>query len=182
MKFIPLSLPGAYVIEPDPIADERGFFARVFCKTEFQQRELNPHLDQCSISFNHKKGTVRGMHFQKDPHAEVKVVRCTRGSIYDVILDLRPDSPTYKKWEGVILSAENRKLLYVPEGFAHGFQTLEDGTEVFYQISRPFAPASASGVKWNDLAFGVVWPLEISVISSKDQTYANYEESSSHGR
>lgn len=182
MKFLPLSLPGAYLIEPSPISDERGFFARVYCKKELEQRDLNPNLDQCSISFNHKKGTVRGMHFQKDPHAEVKIVRCTRGSIYDVILDLRPQSPTYKKWEGVVLSAENRKLLYIPEGFAHGFQTLEDGTEVFYQISCPFAPEFASGVKWNDPSFEIRWPDDISVISSKDQTYPHYEESSPHGR
>lgn len=177
MKFHPLSLEGAYLIEPDPISDERGFFARVFCKTEFEQKDLNPNLDQCSISFNHRKGTVRGMHFQKDPHAEVKIVRCTRGAIYDVVLDLRPDSPTYKKWEGVALSAENRKMLYIPEGLAHGFQTLEDNTEIFYQISRPFAPASASGVRWNDPSFNIVWPLEISIIANKDQTFPTYEES-----
>ena len=140
MRFDPLLLNGAYLIETEPIEDERGFFARTFCREEFQQKGLNPHLEQCSVSFNHKKGTVRGMHFQKKPHAEVKLVRCTQGKIYDVIIDLRPESPTYKKWEGVILSSQNRQMLYIPEGFAHGFQTLDDNTEVFYQISSLFCP------------------------------------------
>jgi dTDP-4-dehydrorhamnose 3,5-epimerase len=174
MRFDPLLLNGAYLIETEPIEDERGFFARTFCREEFQQKGLNPHLEQCSVSFNHKKGTVRGMHFQKKPHAEVKLVRCTQGKIYDVIIDLRPESPTYKKWEGVILSSQNRQMLYVPEGFAHGFQTLDDNTEVFYQISSPFASEHASGVRWNDLAFGIVWPTDVSIISLKDQQYADY--------
>ncbi|MGC2596013.1 MAG: dTDP-4-dehydrorhamnose 3,5-epimerase [Rhabdochlamydiaceae bacterium] len=174
MRFDPLLLNGAYLIETEPIEDERGFFARTFCREEFQQKGLNPHLEQCSVSFNHKKGTVRGMHFQKKPHAEVKLVRCTQGKIYDVIIDLRPESPTYKKWEGVILSSQNRQMLYIPEGFAHGFQTLDDNTEVFYQISSLFVPEHACGVRWNDLAFGIVWPVSVGVISLKDQQYADY--------
>jgi dTDP-4-dehydrorhamnose 3,5-epimerase len=173
VKFLPLALSGAYLIEPMPIADERGSFARTFCRQQFQERGLNAHLEQCSFSYNLKKGTVRGMHFQKPPYAETKIVRCTQGKIYDVIIDLRAESPTYKQWESLLLSAENRHMLYVPEGFAHGFQTLEDHTEIFYQISRPYVSESASGVRWNDSAFGIAWPLEVSVISLKDQNYAN---------
>lgn len=173
MKFLPLHLHGAYLIEPEPIADERGSFARTYCRQQFREKGLNPHLEQCSFSFNHKRGTLRGMHFQTPPHAEAKLVRCTQGKIYDVIIDMRPDSPTYKKWEGVILSADNRHLLYIPEGFAHGFQTLNDNTEVFYQISCPFVPGHSSGVRWNDPAFGIAWPEDVAVISLKDQQYAN---------
>lgn len=177
MKYIPLRLKDVYLLEPEPIADERGFFARTFCRNEFEKHCLNPHFEQCSISFNLKAGTVRGMHFQKAPHEEVKLVRCTQGKIYDVIIDLRKDSKTYKQWEAVALSAENRHMLYIPEGFAHGFQTLEDGTEVFYQISSPYVTGSSSGVRWNDPAFRVSWPLDPSVISIKDQQYEDYEKS-----
>ena len=172
MKFIPLRLSGAFLIEPEPMVDERGSFARSFCRQEFQERGLNPHLEQCSISFNHKKGTLRGMHFQKPPFEEAKIVRCTQGKIFDVIIDLRRKSLSYKQWEGVTLSAENRHQLYIPEGFAHGFQTLEDNTEVFYQISSAFVPGQSSGVRWNDPAFEIPWPLEVSMISSKDQSYS----------
>jgi dTDP-4-dehydrorhamnose 3,5-epimerase len=171
MRFEPLSLQGAYLVNPELITDERGHFARTFCRQEFQANGLNSHLEQCSMSFNHKKGTLRGMHFQKSPHQEAKLVRCTQGKIFDVVIDLRPDSPTYKKWEGFILSKENRLMLFIPEGFAHGFQTLEDDTEVFYQISSSFVPEVSSGVRWNDPAFGITWPLEVSVISLKDQGY-----------
>ncbi len=173
MKFVPLKLSGAYLIEPEPIVDERGSFARLFCTKQFQEKGLNSHLEQCSFSFNHKRGTLRGMHFQKEPHPEIKLVRCTRGQIYDVIIDLRPDSPTFKQWEGVILSPENRHMLYIPEGFAHGFQTLEDHSEVFYQISASYVPECASGVRWNDPAFGIAWPTHVSVISVKDQQYVD---------
>lgn len=173
MKFHPLRLQDAYLIEPEPIADERGCFARTFCRAEFQSKGLDPHLEQCSISFNHKKGTLRGMHFQKAPHGEAKLVRCTQGKIYDVIIDMREGSPTYKCWEGVILSKENRHMLFIPEGFAHGFQTLEDDTEVFYQISSTFVPSHAAGVRWNDPAFAITWPLEVSVMSAKDQQYVD---------
>lgn len=173
MRFIELNLKGAYLIEPEMIVDERGCFARTFCREEFKQKGLNPNLYQCSFSFNYKKGTLRGMHFQKAPHEEVKIVRCTKGTIFDVVVDLRPLSPTYKKWEGCILSADNRSMLYIPEGFAHGFQTLEDQSEVFYQISCPYVPASASGVRWSDPGLGIAWPLEVNVISVKDQQYPN---------
>ena len=174
MKFLPLTLSGAYLIEAEPHSDERGYFARTFCRKAVSgQRHCIPHLEQCSISFNHRKGTLRGLHFQKSPHAEVKIVRCTQGKIFDVIVDLRPESPTYKKWEGVILSADNRHMLYIPEGFAHGFQTLDDNTEVFYQISCSFVPGYASGVRWNDSAFEITWPIDVSVISAKDQQYAD---------
>jgi dTDP-4-dehydrorhamnose 3,5-epimerase len=172
MKFISLSLNGAFLIEPEPIEDERGFFARTFCRQQFQQQGLNSHLEQCSVSINYKKGTLRGMHFQMSPHEETKLVRCTQGKIYDVIIDLRPESLTYKNWQSFILSDDNRHMLYVPEGFAHGFQTLEDNTEVFYQISHPYVSGYSSGVRWDDRAFGIVWPIEISVISPKDQQYA----------
>jgi dTDP-4-dehydrorhamnose 3,5-epimerase len=172
MKFVPLPFERAFLIEPEPIEDERGSFIRTFCRQQFQERGLNPHLEQCSISFNHKKGTLRGMHFQMPPHEEAKLVQCTQGKIYDVIIDLRPGSSTYKNWKSIILSASNRHILYVPEGFAHGFQTLEDRTEVFYQISHPYVPEHSSGVRWDDPAFGIVWPIEVSIISSKDQQYA----------
>ena len=134
MKFIETGLKRAYVIEIEPILDDRGFFARSWCEKEFQNHGLNPHFVQCNISFNAKKGTLRGMHYQIPPHEEAKLVRCTQGSIYDVIIDIRPDSSTFKSWYGIVLSSINRTMLYVPEGFAHGFQTLEDNTEVFYQI------------------------------------------------
>ncbi len=173
VKFLPLRLVGSYLIEPEQIEDERGFFARTFCQKQFQEMGLKLPLEQCSLSFNRKKGTLRGMHFQKPPHSEAKLVRCTSGKIYDVIIDLRAGSSTYKHWESVILSAQNRNMLYVPEGFAHGFQTLEDDSEVFYQISYPYVPESAFGLRWNDPAIGIVWPKEVSVISPKDLQYPN---------
>ncbi len=166
-----MSLEGTRLLEPDLFIDERGYFARTFCRNEFQTQGLNTHWEQTSISFNHKKGTLRGMHFQLPPHGEIKLVRCIQGTIFDVIIDLRPHSPTYRKWEGVILSAKNRQTLYIPEGFAHGFQTLEDNTEVFYQISAPFISHLASGVRWDDPMFSIPWPLQVTVISAKDQQY-----------
>lgn len=169
MKFTPLPLTGAFLIEPEPKEDARGFFARAFCRQEFVQHGLNPHLEQCNLSFNWKKGTLRGMHYQTAPYAEAKLVRCTRGKIYDVLLDLRPQSPTFKKWAGFELTAENRHMLYVPEGFGHGYQTLEDNSEVFYQVSAPYAAAHAKEVRWNDPAFGIQWPVEVTEISDKDK-------------
>jgi dTDP-4-dehydrorhamnose 3,5-epimerase len=175
MKFTELSLENAFIIQPDLIEDERGFFARSFCIDEFKKNGLNPNLEQCNISFNHKKGTLRGMHYQIGDKSEVKVVRCTMGKIYDVIIDLRPKSMTYKKWQGFELSAENRQMLYIPEGFAHGFQTLEDKTEVFYQMSASFAPSFARGIRWNDSSFKIDWPITTpSIISLKDQQYPDY--------
>jgi dTDP-4-dehydrorhamnose 3,5-epimerase len=155
MKLIGVSLPGAYVIELEPIVDERGFFVRTWCTEEFRSQGLNPNLAQCSLSFNERRGTLRGMHYQAEPHAEAKLVRCCSGAIYDVILDLRRASPTYCKWIAVELTAANRKMIYVPEGVAHGFQTLPDGTEVFYQISESHRPECARGVRWDDPLFGI---------------------------
>lgn len=176
MKFIPLALDGAYLIEPDLKNDERGCFSRMYCRNVFEEKGLNSHLEQCNLSFNHKAGTLRGMHRQKDPCAEVKLVRCTQGKIYDVILDMRPNSPTYKKWVAATLTPENRHMLYIPEGFAHGYLTLEDNTEVFYQVSRPYAPNHCVDVRWNDPAFGIDWPLEVRVISQKDQQCPDFHD------
>ncbi|MCF6147978.1 MAG: dTDP-4-dehydrorhamnose 3,5-epimerase [Candidatus Kuenenia sp.] len=176
MIFTETKLKGAFIIEPERLEDERGFFARTWCKREFKKQGLNPELVQCNISFNKKKGTLRGMHYQEAPHEEAKLVRCTMGAIYDVIIDIRPDSQTYKKWFSVELTVENRKMLYIPEGFAHGFLTLEDNTEVFYQMSEFYAPEHAKGIKWNDPAFNIHWPIEISIISDKDKSYDNWND------
>ncbi|CAD5935875.1 MAG: dTDP-4-dehydrorhamnose 3,5-epimerase [Planktothrix agardhii KL2] len=175
MKFTETQLKGAYIIEPELIRDERGFFARSWCQKEFTERGLNPNLVQCNISFNLKKGTLRGMHYQAKPHEEAKLVRCTMGAIYDVIVDIRPESPTFKQWVAVELTAENRKMLYIPEGMAHGFQTLVDNTEVFYQMSEFYHPESATGVRWDDPIFRIIW-LETSsmIISEKDKSYPNF--------
>jgi len=174
MIFIETKLKGAFIIEPEPLGDERGFFARTFDQKEFEAHGLNPRVMQCNISFNKKKGTLRGMHYQIAPYQEAKLVCCTKGAIYDVALDLRLDSPTLKQWIAVELTAENRRMLYIPEGFAHGFQTLEDNTEVFYQMSEFYHPESAKGVRWNDPAFGIVWPDDIRVISDKDRQYTDF--------
>lgn len=172
MKFTETKLKGAYIIEPELITDERGFFARSWCQKEFTERGLNPNLVQCNISFNLKKGTLRGMHYQAKPHEEAKLVRCTRGAIYDVIIDIRPDSPTFKQWVAVELTAENHKMLYIPEGMAHGFQTLVDNTEVFYQMSEFYDPELARGVCWDDPKFQIIWPeVDERVISDKDLSY-----------
>ena len=164
-------LGGACLIEIQQLEDERGFFARTFCNGEFAQAGLEAVVAQCSISYSHQKGTMRGMHFQIAPHQETKLVRCTRGSIFDSIVDIRPDSPTYKQWFAVELTADNRKALFVPKGYAHGFLTLADNTEVFYQISTPFAPAFARGFVWNDPVIGIAWPFAPIVISDRDAAY-----------
>jgi dTDP-4-dehydrorhamnose 3,5-epimerase len=174
MIFAPTQLPGAFIIEPERVEDTRGFFARTWCQGEFQAHGLSPKLVQCSISFNQKKGTLRGMHYQVEPYAEVKLVRCTAGAIYDVIIDLRRDSPVFRRHIAVILSAENRTMLYVPEGFAHGFQTLEDHTEVSYQMSEYYSPEHARGVRWNDPAFGIHWPDDERIILERDRCYADF--------
>lgn len=175
MKFHPTPLPPAFVIEPERVEDDRGFFARTYGRDEFREHGLNPDLAQCSVSYNRLKHTLRGMHFQAEPHAEAKLVRCTAGAIFDVALDLRPDSPTRGFWFGVELTARNRLMLYLPEGFAHGFQTLEDDSEVFYQISTPFAPESARGVRWDDPAFGIAWPeAEARILSERDANYPDF--------
>ena len=174
MIFQPLEVSGAFLIEPEPIPDERGFFARLWCQRELEERGLVGRIAQCSQSFNTRRGTLRGLHYQLAPHAEVKVVRCTRGAIYDVILDLRPASPTFKKHSAVTLTAENRRMAYVPEGCAHGFQTLEDGTEVFYLISEFFQPDHARGVRWNDPAFGIPWPPGDKILNDRDRGYPDF--------
>ncbi len=175
MTFHEAKLPGVREIRIEPRPDERGFFARCWCREEFESNGLTARIAQCSISLNVRKGTLRGMHHQVPPHEETKIVRCTRGSMYDVVVDLRPDSPMFKHWIAVVLSAEERNMLYVPEGCAHGFLTLEDNTEVFYQISEFHSPESARGVRWDDPAFGIVWPSQPEVISERDRTYPNFE-------
>ncbi len=170
MRYAELSLTGAYVISLELLSDERGFFARTWDAREFADRRLEARVVQCNVSFNARRGTVRGLHFQRPPHEEVKLVRCTRGSIFDVIVDLRPDSSTRLRWEGVELTAENRLMLYVPRGFAHGYQTLEDDTEVSYQVSEFYHPESEGRVLWNDPSVGIRWPVQEVVISDKDRT------------
>jgi dTDP-4-dehydrorhamnose 3,5-epimerase len=172
--FKPTDLPGAYVIEPDRRADLRGYFARTYCEKEYADHGLETHISQSSVSFNLRKGTLRGMHYQAAPFEEVKVVRCNRGSIYDVIIDLRPDSPAYKKWFAVQLDEENGRILYIPEGFAHGFQTLADNTEVFYQMSQVFSAEHARGVRWNDPAFSIDWPDANRIILDRDRNYPDF--------
>ncbi|HJR76065.1 MAG TPA: dTDP-4-dehydrorhamnose 3,5-epimerase [Nitrospiraceae bacterium] len=174
MIFGETELPGSYIIELERLDDERGFFARSWCEREFRAQGLDDRIVQCNISFNKKRGTLRGMHYQVDPHAETKLIRCTRGAIHDVIVDLRRDSPTYMRHVAIVLSAENRKMLYVPKGFAHGFQTLEDNTEVFYQMSDFYSPASSRGFRWDDPAFRIPWPQATRTISMKDLSYPDF--------
>jgi dTDP-4-dehydrorhamnose 3,5-epimerase len=169
--FTATTLPGAFIIDAERLEDARGFFARTWCERESQARGLNPRIVQCSVSVNKRKGTLRGLHYQAPPHQEAKLVRCTRGSIFDVVVDLRPDSPTYRRHLTVLLSAENGRMVYVPEGCAHGFQTLEDDTEVAYQMSEFYAPESARGVRWDDPAFGIEWPPDDRTIVDRDRTY-----------
>ena len=174
MQFIPTPLRDAHIITPDKLTDERGFFARTWCQQAFLDRGLDANLSQCSISFNHQLGTLRGLHWQIPPFAETKLVRCTQGAIYDVIVDLRPDSDTFRQWMAVYLTATNHQALYIPQGFAHGFQTLAANTEVFYQMSGLYAPAAARGLRWNDPSFAIEWPIEISIISQRDRDYPDY--------
>jgi dTDP-4-dehydrorhamnose 3,5-epimerase len=167
-------LKGAYLIELELFEDVRGFFARAWSDREFQASGLNASWVECNVSFNKKKGTLRGMHYQLPPYEQVKLVRCTRGRVYDVIIDLRPDSPTFKHWFALELSAENHLMLYVPGGFAHGFQTLRDNTEVFYQTSAFYAPEHARGVRWNDSAFNITWPADDRVMIDRDRNYHDF--------
>jgi len=171
MIFREISLPGAYVLEQERINDQRGFFARVWCQREFQQRGLKSELLQSNVGFSHRKGTLRGLHFQKPPHAEVKIVRCTRGAIFDVIVDLRPESTSYKCWFGVELSGENGRMIYVPEGFAQGYMTLMDETEMNYHTNQFFNAEAAFGIRFDDPAFGIQWPLAVTVISDQDRDW-----------
>lgn len=174
MKFIPSFLDGAFRIEMDRLEDERGFFARSWCAREAEIHGLTPCIAQCNVSFNRRRGTLRGMHFQIEPHAEAKLVRCTRGALRDVIIDLRPSSPTFKQWQSFDLNHENGTAIYVPYGFAHGFQTLRDDTEVHYQMSEFYHADSARGVRWNDPAFGIDWPVPDPILSAKDAAYPDY--------
>ena len=175
MIFTDLDLEGAFILDIEKHADERGFFARTWDDEAMSQYGLASQILQCSVSFNTKKGTLRGMHYQVGPHAEAKIIRCTRGAIFDVIIDLRPGSKTYTRWAAVELTADNRRSLYVPEGFAHGFQTLSPNTEVFYQISQRYVPESQRGVRWDDPAFGIKWP-EVSerTISDRDRAWPDF--------
>jgi dTDP-4-dehydrorhamnose 3,5-epimerase len=173
--FSEAGLTGAYVIDLERIEDERGFFARAWCERELTEHGLESRIAQCNVSFNYRKGTLRGMHFQRPPHEEVKLIRCIRGSLFDVIIDLRPNSADHKRWIGVELSASNRRMLYVPRGFAHGFQTLEDDTEVYYMVSEFYAPGAEGGVRWDDPVFGIEWPIHRpSEISEKDQHWPDF--------
>jgi len=172
--FTPTPLAGAFVIEPEPLEDGRGWFARTWCHREFVERGLEARIAQCSISLSHRKGTLRGMHFQVPPFEETKLVRCTRGSVYDVIIDLRPGSPTRLRHFAAVLTAENHKGLYVPAGFAHGFQTLVADTEVLYQISESHSSEHSRGVRWDDPAFGIPWPEDERTISDRDREYPDF--------
>lgn len=174
MIFHATKLHGAYVIEPERREDERGFFARSWCQKEFEAHGLVSRVVQANVSYNRTKGTLRGMHYQAAPHAETKLLRCTRGAIYDVIVDVRPTSGTYRDWVGVELTADNYRMLYVPEGFAHGFQTLVDDTEVIYQVSEFYTPGSERGARWNDAAFQIEWPVAVTTISAKDAAWPDF--------
>lgn len=175
MIFTETHLKGAFIIDIKKLQDHRGFFARGWCRREFEEHGLIPDVVQANISYNIKKGTLRGMHYQVDPYQETKLVRCTRGSILDVIIDLRPNSPTYLQWLGVELSEMNFRMLYVPKDFAHGFQTLEDETEVTYQVSQFYTPGAEQGIRFDDPTFGIEWPLPVAVISEKDESWPDFE-------
>jgi dTDP-4-dehydrorhamnose 3,5-epimerase len=175
MIFKGTELGGAFLIEPERLEDDRGFFARTFDRSIFKEHGLIADVVQCNVSFNRRRGTLRGMHYQTPPFAEDKLVRCTRGAIHDVIVDLRPDSATYLRHIGLSLTADNQEMVYVPKGFAHGFLTLVDDTEVTYQMSAPYAPDHARGIRWNDPAAGIRWPAEVLVISERDRTLPDFE-------
>ncbi len=175
MKFIETPVQGCFSIEADRYDDERGFFSKIWDVKEFAARGLSTDFAQFNLAYNHKAGTLRGMHLQHPPHAEVKLVRCTRGAVYDAIIDLRPESTTHLKWAGVELTADNYRTFYVPKGCAHGYITLVDGAEVAYQVSAPYTPQSAAGVRWNDPTFSIKWPLQPKVINPRDAAYPDYE-------
>lgn len=174
MRFVGTPIPGAFVVELERVEDERGFFARSWCSEEFRKVGLSSRLAQCSISFNVRRGTLRGLHYQANPHEEAKLIRCTSGRIHDVIVDIRSKSEAYKGIFAVELSAQNRRMLYVPEGVAHGFQTLEDNTEVFYQISEFYQPELARGIRWNDRTFQIHWPMEPTLMSARDREFPDF--------
>ena len=169
MTFTESVLTGAWIIDAQTRGDDRGVFAEIWVAKEFERRQLDTALAQCNLAWNRERGTLRGMHFQIAPHEQVKLVRCTRGALLDVVVDLRPGSPTYRRWDSVELTADNRRMIYVPGGFAHGYLTLADGTEAYYHASTPYAPTHESGVRWDDPAFSIEWPFEPVVISDKDR-------------
>jgi dTDP-4-dehydrorhamnose 3,5-epimerase len=176
MIFKETKLDGAYIVEMEPIGDHRGFFARAWCTKEFQAHNLIAQFVQSNLTYSPKRGTLRGLHYQIAPHQEVKLVRCTRGATYDVIVDLRPDSHTHKQWLAVELTADNHKMIYIPAGFAHGYQILMDDTEVFYQVGQFYAPEYERGARWNDPAFGIEWPITSPLIlSDKDKSWPDYQ-------
>jgi dTDP-4-dehydrorhamnose 3,5-epimerase len=174
MIFQKTKLEGAWIVDINRLEDQRGFFARSFCQREFEEHGMNPRVAQCNVSHNSQKHTLRGMHMQIYPFQEAKLVQCTQGAIYDVIVDLRPDSPTFGQHLGTVLSAEEYRMLYIPKGFAHGFLTLQDRTNVFYLMSEFYAPESARGFRWNDPLFNIVWPAPADVISEKDAGYPDF--------
>jgi dTDP-4-dehydrorhamnose 3,5-epimerase len=174
MEFTETELKGAWIIDIARFDDERGFFARTWAPEEFVSHGLDPALAQCNIAWNRTRGTIRGMHFQKPPSDEIKIVRCTRGAILDVIIDLRRDSSTYCRWTSVELNEDNRRMLYIPRGFAHGYQTLTDSTETYYHVSTPYAPDHATGVRWNDPAFAINWPLPPTTMSRRDAEWPDF--------
>jgi len=179
LKFLPTPLEGAFIVEPELLEDERGSFARSFCQEEFRAHGLDPVVVQCNVSFNKRRGVLRGLHYQVKPHEEAKLVRCTRGAIWDVIVDLREGAATRYRWFATELTADNRRALYIPKGFAHGFQTLADDSEVFYQMSEFYHPESARGIRWNDPAIGIAWPLADPLVSLRDQSYPLIEREAS---
>ncbi len=182
MKFIQTPLKDACIVEIEPHSDQRGMFARAFCRREFEELGMKPDVVQCNISSSIRKGILRGLHYQSAPFAETKMVRCIKGGIYDVIVDIRPGSPTYLNWFGVELTSNNRRMLYVPEGFAHGYQTLEDDSEIFYMVSQFYSPEFERGIRWNDRLLGVEWPCSDPIISPKDAGYPDFENVISTGR
>ena len=183
MIFKETGLQGAYIIEPERIEDSRGFFARAWCQKEFEKAGLETNFVQCNLSFNVSRGTVRGMHFQKHPYEEVKLVRCTKGEIFDVIVDLEPTSATYLKWFGIHLSEKNHKMLYVPKNYAHGYQTLCDESEIFYQVSQFYVPGSEGGLRWDDPELAIQWPITSPItISDKDKNWPDFSDLHETGR
>ncbi|WNM58146.1 dTDP-4-dehydrorhamnose 3,5-epimerase [Candidatus Nitrospira allomarina] len=174
MIFTESPLKGAFLIDPEKVEDSRGFFARTWCRREFERHGISFQPVQCNVSFNKIKGVLRGMHYQSAPHQEAKLIWCIKGAIHDVIIDLRPYSSTFTKHVAVVLSEENRRMLYIPEGFAHGFQTLQNESEIFYQMSEFYAPEFAKGVRWNDPSFGIQWPTDDRIISGRDQSYPDF--------
>jgi dTDP-4-dehydrorhamnose 3,5-epimerase len=171
VNFVETALAGVFLVEPQKLVDERGFFARAWCREAFESRGLNPTVDQANIGFSSRRGTLRGLHYQTAPYEEAKLVRCTRGAVYDVAVDLRPESPTFLGWIGLKLSADTHRMLYVPEGCAHGYLTLTDEAEISYQSSRPYVPEAVAGRRYDDPALGIDWPIEVQVVSDQDRAW-----------